>query len=171
MIKAQGLALRFFYWETGMEYPVVIAAPFGRLGVRCEDGELRELRFLPAGAALRPPAPGSLEEEVARQLDAYYADADHAFSVPWRLLGTPYQLRVWQRIAAIPRGQTRRYLDLSRDLASSPRAVGGACGRNPIPIIVPCHRVVASAGLGGFNQSTGDETLDIKRWLLRHELG
>lgn len=154
-----------------MDYRVVIAAPFGRLGVRCEAGELRELRFLPAGAVLRPPEPGSLEAEVARQLDAYYADPRHVFTVPWRLDGTPYQLRVWERISAIPCGETRRYLDLSRDLSSSPRAVGGACGRNPIPVIVPCHRVVASAGLGGFNQSTGDETQDIKKWLLRHELG
>ncbi|WP_434633359.1 methylated-DNA--[protein]-cysteine S-methyltransferase [Chromobacterium sp. CV08] len=154
-----------------MGHSVVIAAPFGRLGVRCEAGELRELRFLPADAILCPPAPGSLEAEVARQLDAYYADPRHVFTVPWRLLGTPYQLRVWERIAAIPCGETRRYLDLSRELSSSPRAVGGACGRNPIPVIVPCHRVVASAGLGGFNQSRGDETLDIKRWLLRHELG
>ncbi|WP_199153119.1 methylated-DNA--[protein]-cysteine S-methyltransferase [Chromobacterium sp. ASV23] len=153
-----------------MEY-AVIAAPFGRLGVACRDGELVELRFLPADAALQTPAAGSLAAEVARQLDAYYTDARHAFTVPYRLHGTPYQLRVWERIAAIPCGETRRYLDLSQALASSPRAVGGACGRNPIPIIVPCHRVVASAGLGGFNQSTGDETLDIKRWLLRHELG
>jgi methylated-DNA-[protein]-cysteine S-methyltransferase len=154
-----------------MEYSAVIAAPFGRLGVACRDGELVELRFLPAGAALQAPAAGSLAAEVAKQLDAHYADARHAFTVPYRLHGTPYQLRVWEQIAAIPCGQTRRYLDLSQALASSPRAVGGACGRNPIPIIVPCHRVVASAGLGGFNQSTGDETLDIKRWLLRHELG
>ncbi|SUX54915.1 methylated-DNA--[protein]-cysteine S-methyltransferase [Chromobacterium vaccinii] len=154
-----------------MDYRVVIAAPFGRLGVRSEAGALRELRFLPADAVLRPPEPGSLEAEVARQLDAYYADPRHVFTVPWRLDGTLYQLRVWERISAIPCGQTRRYLDLSRDLSSSPRAVGGACGRNPIPVIVPCHRVVASAGLGGFNQSTGDETLDIKKWLLRHELG
>lgn len=154
-----------------MDFLTVIAAPFGRLGMACRDGELVELRFLAAGAALRAPAPGSLEAEVARQLDAYYADPRHVFTVPYRLHGTAYQQRVWARIAAIPCGETRRYLDLSDVLASSPRAVGGACGRNPIPIIIPCHRVVASAGLGGFSQSTGDETLDIKRWLLRHELG
>ncbi|POZ62583.1 methylated-DNA--[protein]-cysteine S-methyltransferase [Chromobacterium alticapitis] len=154
-----------------MEYSAVIAAPFGRLGVACRDGELIALSFLPADATLRPPQAGSLEEEAARQLEAYYADPRHIFTVPYRLHGTPYQQRVWMQIAAIPCGETRRYLDLSQALASSPRAVGGACGRNPIPVIVPCHRVVASAGLGGFNQSTGDETLDIKRWLLRHELG
>ncbi|OHX12997.1 methylated-DNA--[protein]-cysteine S-methyltransferase [Chromobacterium sphagni] len=152
-----------------MVYSAVVTAPFGRLGVLCIDGELLELCFLPADQPLQSPMAGSLEAEVARQLNAYYADAGHVFDLPWRLRGTAYQLRVWREIAAIPCGQTRRYLDLSRALDSSPRAVGGACGRNPIPIIVPCHRVVASSGLGGFSQSTGDATLDIKKWLLQHE--
>ncbi|UTH72423.1 methylated-DNA--[protein]-cysteine S-methyltransferase [Chromobacterium sp. IIBBL 290-4] len=154
-----------------MGFSAVIAAPFGRLGMQCRDGELIRLDFMPADAPLAPPASGSLEAEVARQLDAYYADPRHVFALPYRLHGTPYQLKVWEQIAAIPCGETRRYLDISQTLASSPRAVGGACGRNPIPLIVPCHRVVASAGLGGFNQSSGDGTLNIKKWLLRHELG
>nr|WP_199067453.1 methylated-DNA--[protein]-cysteine S-methyltransferase [Chromobacterium sp. ASV5] len=154
-----------------MEYNAIVAAPFGPLGVACEAGAVTRFEFLPQGTAPRPAAPGSLAWEAARQVQAYCADPAFVFDLPYRLQGTPHQLRVWEQIAAIPLGEVLRYQDIAVRLASSARAVGGACGRNPLPLIIPCHRVVASGGLGGFNQSTGDETLNIKRWLLRHERG
>lgn len=152
-----------------MDYSAVIDAPFGQLGMVCRDGFLLRLEFLAQRQPLLPPAAGSLERELVQQLDAYYADPRFHFSVPYRLSGSEHQLQVWHAIAQIPSGQTLRYQDIATALASSARAVGNACGRNPVPIIVPCHRVVARNSLGGFNRSLGRETVDIKQWLLAHE--
>lgn len=152
-----------------MDYSAVIEAPFGQLGMLCRDGFLLRLEFLAQRQPLRPPAAGSLDWELARQLDAYYADPRFRFNMPLRLLGSEHQLQVWNAIAQIPCGRTVRYQDIAMALNSSARAVGNACGRNPIPIIVPCHRVVARNSLGGFNRSLGRETVDIKQWLLAHE--
>ncbi|KMN76798.1 cysteine methyltransferase [Chromobacterium sp. LK11] len=154
-----------------MEYSAVIDAPFGQLGMLCLDGALVNLEFLAARRALRPPAPRSLEQEVAEQLRAYFLDPRFGFSLPYRLLGSEHQLRVWREIERIPCGRMTRYQDIATALGSSARAVGNACGRNPVPIIVPCHRVVARRSLGGFNRSLGRETVDIKQWLLAHEFG
>jgi methylated-DNA-[protein]-cysteine S-methyltransferase len=82
--------------------------------------------------------------------------------------GTPYQQRVWQAISAIPRGQVLTYGDIAAQIGSGPRAVANACGANNIPLIVPCHRVVAKGGIGGFMQGNKDG-LKIKKWLLKHE--
>jgi len=76
---------------------------------------------------------------------------------------------VWAKIAAIGAGRTRSYGELARELRSAPRAVGQACGANPIPIVVPCHRVLAAGGIGGFAHHEGGFHLAIKRWLLAHE--
>jgi methylated-DNA-[protein]-cysteine S-methyltransferase len=85
-------------------------------------------------------------------------------------VGTPFRQRVWQLLSRIPPGQTRTYGDVARELGSSARAVGQAVGDNPIPIVIPCHRVIAADGsLGGFNHSRSGYSLDIKRWLLFHE--
>jgi methylated-DNA-[protein]-cysteine S-methyltransferase len=83
--------------------------------------------------------------------------------------GTPFQCRVWQALRDIPPGTTRTYGELARDLGTSPRAIGGACRANPCLIAVPCHRVVARDGLGGFAGERGGKRLAVKRWLLRHE--
>ena len=89
--------------------------------------------------------------------------------LPLKAVGTPYQQKIWETLRQIPVGQVWRYSDISRQLQSSARAVGGACRRNPIPVIVPCHRVVAASGLGGFSGTTSGAMMDVKRWLLAHE--
>jgi methylated-DNA-[protein]-cysteine S-methyltransferase len=77
---------------------------------------------------------------------------------------------VWDAIAAIPRGESRTYGELARQLHTAPRAIGGACGSNPIALVIPCHRVVGSKGaLGGFMRADDGDPLAIKRWLLSHE--
>ncbi|MBV8045969.1 MAG: methylated-DNA--[protein]-cysteine S-methyltransferase [Paludibacterium sp.] len=152
-----------------MHQPVVISAPFGCLGIETSGAALESIHFLPAGTPLSPPKPGSLAAEAAHQLDAWLIDPRFEFTLPLHIKGSDFQRRVWLRIAGIPMGQTLTYGDMARELGSVARAVGGACGRNPLPIIVPCHRVVAAAGLGGFNRSTGRQTLSIKEWLLAHE--
>ena len=72
-------------------------------------------------------------------------------------------------MVAIPYGQTRTYGDIAKEIGSAAQAVGNACGRNPLPIIIPCHRIVGGSGIGGFSGSRGDETVSIKQWLLQHE--
>ena len=107
---------------------------------------------------------------VTRQLRAYLADPGFVFSLPLRSSGTAFQRRVWGEIAAIPCHQTKSYGELAKALHNAPRAVGQACGANPFPLIVPCHRVIASGGgLGGFARQRGGFLLDVKRWLLAHE--
>lgn len=150
------------------DYQAVIAAPGFCLGVRCDEDEIHSIRFLPLTAALAPRS--ALAAEAARQLSAYLVDAEHVFALPLRVAGTPFQRRVWQQIAAIPTHQTRSYGEVARLLHNAPRAVGQACGANPYPLVVPCHRVLASGGgLGGFARQNGGFLLDVKRWLLAHE--
>ena len=105
----------------------------------------------------------------ADKLDAYFSGRLNSFDYPPSSRGTAFQQRVWQAIAAIPYGQVASYGDIARLIGSAPRAVGQACGRNPLPIIIPCHRVVAAQGLGGFSLGRQHDTLAIKRWLLQHE--
>ena len=149
-------------------YQGVVAAPGFSLGVCCDDTEITRIDFLEP----RPPqAPGTaLAAEAVRQLQAYLSDPDFVFSLPLRPAGTPFQRRVWAQIAAIPGGRTETYGQLAKNLKNAPRAVGQACGANPYPVVVPCHRVVASDGkLGGFSRARGGFLLDVKHWLLAHE--
>jgi methylated-DNA-[protein]-cysteine S-methyltransferase len=147
----------------------VLSSPVGRLGIDVRDGCLVRLRFLCSGITPDMPAPGSMIAEVARQLESYWQDPGFLFDLPLRVEGTPFQQRVWAEIASIPSGETRTYGTLAHALGSAARAVGGACGRNPLPLIIPCHRVVAQDGLGGFNRSDGRLTVSIKQWLIAHE--
>lgn len=149
-------------------YDAVIAAPFGRLGIRTQGRRLIDIDFVPARAPLRAPR-DAFTRRVCRELRAYFADPRHAPRLPLVLTGTAHQRRVWRALARIPAGEVRSYGEIARRLRSSARAVGGACRANPVPIVVPCHRVVARGGLGGFMGRRAGSPLDIKRWLLAHE--
>ncbi len=151
-----------------MNYQAKLSVPFGILGIRCNDVALTGIDFLPSNEHSQQ-ATNALAEAVCNQLLRYSNDPDAPFSIPLKFVATPHQQKVWQAMLLIPRGQTRRYGELAAELHSSAQAVGQACGANPIPVIIPCHRVVARGGLGGFMKSTGDHTLEIKRWLLAHE--
>jgi methylated-DNA-[protein]-cysteine S-methyltransferase len=151
-----------------MPYDAVIVSPIGPLGLRCEGGRLAEIDFLPADHPLQAPT-GPFPQRVAERLKAYFKDPNTRFDLPLTPAATAFQQRVREAMLAIPVGQTRSYGDIARRLHSAPRPVGGACRHNPVPIIVPCHRVLAAAGLGGYGGETQGPGLDIKRWLLRHE--
>jgi methylated-DNA-[protein]-cysteine S-methyltransferase len=149
-------------------YQLVIAAPGFRIGVHCDEMEIHGLTYLEPGAEVPPQ--NALAAEAGRQLCAYLADPGFVFGLPLRPSGTAFQRRVWEQIAAIPGRQTRSYGEVARALHNAPRAVGQACGANPFPLVVPCHRVIASGGgLGGFARQRGGFLLDVKRWLLAHE--
>ncbi|WP_028537247.1 methylated-DNA--[protein]-cysteine S-methyltransferase [Paludibacterium yongneupense] len=152
-----------------MQYSAVIATPLCRLGILTRADALLSLSFVDAGTALHEPVAGGLEAEVARQIACYFADPRYVFNLPLHPVGTDFQLRVWRAIARIPVGETRCYREVASEVGSIARAVGGACGRNPLPIIVPCHRVVAAAGPGGFNRGQDRLMMGIKLGLLRHE--
>jgi methylated-DNA-[protein]-cysteine S-methyltransferase len=152
------------------EYEVVLRVPFGALGLRVEQDRLAGIDFLPE--TIEAIAPQCEFGQRARDsLEQYFADPEHAFDLPLTLNGTPFQQRVWQAIAAIPCGATLTYSELAEKVGSGPRAVANACGANPIPVIIPCHRVVARSGLGGFMQGRDRSSLSIKQWLLAHERG
>jgi len=154
--------------ETPHRYQAILSAPFGVLGILCDAETLAGIEFLAPNTL--PQAPLTpFAQEVCLQLTAYFENPDFQFNLPLKLSGTFHQNRVWQAMCAIPRGQTRQYGELARELASSARAVGQACGANPIPIVIPCHRVVSKAGIGGFAHHRDGYELGIKRWLLRHE--
>jgi methylated-DNA-[protein]-cysteine S-methyltransferase len=152
---------------------VTVTSPVGPLRLVAENEELLEIRFL---ASLRPTAsPGGgrdeaetdLLRETRAQLDAYFAGELREFDLPLAPRGTPFQLRVWKALLEIPYGETWSYSDVALRLASptATRAVGAANGRNPLPIVVPCHRVIGADGsLTGYGGG-----LEIKRRLLRLE--
>jgi len=148
-------------------YAAVIASPFGRLGIQAQKA-LTSIDFVSTRIPLqRPRTP--LARQVCAQLKAYFADPRTRFDLPLAPRGTPFQQRAWRALRRIPSGTARTYGELARTLKSAPRAVGGACRANPIPIVVPCHRVVAANGPGGFMGATRGRAMDIKRWLIEHE--
>ena len=154
--------------QTIPPYQAILAVPFGVLGIRCDADALTGIEFLAPDTVQRAPS-SALATMVCEQLLAYCDNPDFHFNLPLRLNGTAHQTKVWQAMCAIPRGETRSYGELASALQSSAQAVGQACGANPIPIVIPCHRVVGKAGLGGFMHHSAGYALDIKRWLLAHE--
>jgi methylated-DNA-[protein]-cysteine S-methyltransferase len=143
--------------------------PCAVLALRC-DGELvTGIEYLPPDTPECAPRT-AFARRVCAELRRYVDDPSFRYTVPCRLDGTAHQRRVWRAIAAIAPGRTTSYGELAARLRSSARAVGGACGANPVPPIVPCHRVLAAGGrLGGFMGGHDAFALSVKRWLLAHE--
>lgn len=145
---------------------VYLPTPLGTLQIQL-SGEC--VTSLDITTAMSPRHFNPTAAAVCAELQAYFADPQHRFALSLHLYGTPFQRRVWRALQRIPVGQTRTYGDLAKALQSSPRAVGNACRANPVPIIVPCHRIVAANGLGGYSGQTRGRQMQIKRWLLSHE--
>lgn len=151
-----------------MPYQAQLPTPFAVLGIRCSDDALREIVFLPLSTPAQSPS-NALAAEVCRQLLRYVDDPTAPFDLPLAFSATAHQAKVWRALCVIPCGETRTYGALAKTLHSAAQAVGQACGANPLPIVIPCHRVVSRAGLGGFMLHRDGDALDIKRWLLAHE--
>ncbi len=149
-------------------YDVVLAFPKMKVAVATREARVTAIRYLPPAAATLAPQ-NTLAERAARQLERYRDDPDARFDLPLAIEGTPFQKSVWQAMCAIPRGRTRTYGELARALGGEARAVGQACGDNRLPIVIPCHRVVAADGIGGFAHATDGYLIEAKRWLLLHE--
>lgn len=151
-------------------FDVVVEFPRMKVGVATRGEHVVEIRYLPPSVS-DFPAKNPLAERAARQLEHYLEDPETRFDLPVLIEGTPLQRGVWEAMCAIPRGRTRTYGELARELGADARAIGQACGDNRLPIVIPCHRVVAADGIGGFAHATGGYLIEVKRWLLLHEAG
>jgi methylated-DNA-[protein]-cysteine S-methyltransferase len=149
-------------------FDVIVDFPKMKVGVVTRDDRVIEIRYLPLSVHSRV-AENPLAERAARQLERYRENPDASFDLPLLIEGSPLQRSVWEAMCAIPRGRTRTYGELAHELGADARAIGQACGDNRLPIVIPCHRVVAADGIGGFGHSTGGYLLEAKRWLLMHE--
>ena len=150
-------------------YDVTVDFPKMKVAVTTREDKVVGIRYLP----LSSPgvlARNSLAEEASKQLERYRDDPDTAFDLPLLIEGSPLQRAVWEAMCAIPRGRTRTYGELARELGADARAIGQACGDNRLPIVIPCHRVVAADGIGGFSHTTEGYLIEVKRWLLAHEI-
>ena len=152
----------------GETFTAIVAAPFGAIGIRTEAGQLHELTYLPPQYQTKAPR-DALNKDIVRQVSAYLANPDYSFTVSLPEVGTAHQRKVWAVIQGIPRGEVLTYAQVAREIGSAPRAVGQACGANWYPVLIPCHRVVAAGGIGGFARHDGGFHLGVKRWLLAHE--
>ncbi|WP_090826893.1 methylated-DNA--[protein]-cysteine S-methyltransferase [Nitrosovibrio tenuis] len=155
--------------QPSADYQAKLATPFAVLGLRIDEDWLTDIEYLPIDTPTLAPQ-NILAREICDQLQAYLTDPRFIFDLSMHIGGTIHQRRVWRTIQDIPSGTTRSYADIAAQLHSAPRAVGQACGANRLPIIIPCHRVIAkSGGLGGFMNASDGIPLAIKRWLLHHE--
>ena len=130
---------------------LLIPSPVGQLTIDERDGAIVAISWADAPSGNGSP----VLAEAARQLAAYFGGRLSRFDLPLAPAGTPFEARVWSAMQAIPYGETRCYGDLAHTVGSAPRAVGRACGKNPIPIVIPCHRVLARGGLGGYSGTGG----------------
>lgn len=146
----------------------VLTLPFGPLGIECTAEHVSALRFLPPDTR-EMSAISVLAERAAHAVQTWLDDPERPHALPLAAQGTLFQNRVWTAIAGIPRGRTQTYGSLADTLGSAPRAVGSACGANPFPLLVPCHRIVARNGLGGFAGDVDGHLIRVKQWLLQHE--
>lgn len=148
------------------QYEAIVEAPFGAVGIQIHGVQVA-IDLLPKKHPSKR-AEHRVAAQVAQQVEAYFVNAYNDFNFPVIYKGTPFQRRVWQAISAIPKGQVLTYGEIAQQIGSGPRAVAGACGANILPLVIPCHRVVAKAGLGGF-MNGADGGLKVKKWLLKHE--
>ena len=150
------------------QYQASIKTPFAHLALVLDDGDLVAIDFISASAKeIRPET--AQAKDIVRQIRDYCQRSVRKFDVKLRLQGTDFQKSVWREMQKIPSGKVKTYGDLAKILNTSPRAVGNACRKNPVPLIVPCHRIVAAGGIGGYGGVTSGRVLNIKRQLLQHE--
>ncbi|HYC36762.1 MAG TPA: methylated-DNA--[protein]-cysteine S-methyltransferase [Usitatibacter sp.] len=156
---------------AGDGFAACVRTPFATLGISTEGNFVTGIRYLATTHPARAPRGNTVAYLACVQIQAYLDNPRFEFDLPLKLAGTRHRLAVWEAMQRIPAGRVRTYGELAGELASSARAVGGACGANPIPLVVPCHRVIAAGGrIGGFMGARAEGfELSIKRWLLAHE--
>lgn len=147
---------------------LAIDSPLGPLLVTEEDGAIVSITWLDGDAGESGKDETTVLLEARRQLDEYFASERSTFDLPLDPKGSEFEKKVWDQLLAIPYGEVKLYGDVARAIGGIARAVGGACGANPIPIVIPCHRVVGQGGLTGFSGGLG---VDTKKALIDLERG
>jgi methylated-DNA-[protein]-cysteine S-methyltransferase len=150
------------------DYQAIIESPIGKLGILASDEYLYRIDFLPKEISIISPSTFAAEI-TCQQLTAYFHNPRWIFELPCELSVTPFQRRVLDEIYLIPVGETRSYSEIAKKSRTGPRAVGMVCRCNPIPIIIPCHRVTAKNQIGGYGGVTEGQPISMKQWLLDHE--
>jgi len=150
------------------DYTAIINSPCGMLGIMDDGKILQAINFLYKHSQARSPRT-SLAEKTATQLENFFADPHFQFNLPLATSMTAFQSQARRALLGIPVGKTMSYGNVAKTINSSARAIAGACRRNPLPIVVPCHRVVAANGIGGFSGAVDGKPLENKTWLLKHE--
>ena len=151
------------------KYQASIKTPFAHLGIRLIDNRLAAIDFIDANTEIAPA--DATAADICTRIRDYIDDpgANTCSQIPCAATGTPFQNSVWNALKNIPAGKVVTYGAIAKQLGTSARAVGNACRKNPIPVVVPCHRVVSANGIGGYAGDTNGDMLAIKSWLLRHE--
>lgn len=149
-------------------FAAIFPSSVGNLGIRVRRGKLAALCFLPQDAQLFYPN-NTQAQDIVDEIRNYFDNPRHQFDFGLYMEGTTFQLDVWEALQDIPSGEVVSYKNLARDLRTSARAIGNACRANPMPIIIPCHRVVSESGIGGYCGTTEGALIDVKQWLLKHE--
>ena len=152
--------------KHSLQYDAIVVAPFGAVGIAVQGVQVA-IELLPKKHANKP-AEHKIAANVASQIEAYFSNSRNDFNLPIVYKGTPFQRRVWQAISAIGCGRVATYGEIAQQIGSGARAVANACGANNLPLVIPCHRVVAKNGIGGFMNGDKDG-IKIKQWLLKHE--
>lgn len=142
--------------------------PIGLLSLTSQRGKLVQIEYRGTDQPTSATQDACLMHACA-QIEQYFLDPTTTFQIPFILIGTPLQKKIWQALMNIPCGCTLSYGDLAERLQTHPRVIGNACRANPLPIVVPCHRIVAANNIGGY-MGKKEKHLKIKRWLLEHEI-
>jgi methylated-DNA-[protein]-cysteine S-methyltransferase len=150
-----------------MQYSFTSQTPFANFGVRVSDDKIVAIESVAKNLSIKPGT--KLDQSIDKQIQRYCKQTPVKFDLPLKLQGTEFQLKVWRALQQIPAGKVLTYGALAAKLSTSARAVGNACRRNPVLLVVPCHRVVAANGIGGFAGKTHGKWMQIKRRLLAHE--
>ncbi|MFK8026764.1 MAG: methylated-DNA--[protein]-cysteine S-methyltransferase [Gammaproteobacteria bacterium] len=150
-------------------FDYILPSPIGNLGLNTSTAAIQRLVYIKDKQSAHVPTTG-FAAKVHQQIMQYFELQRTEFDLPIDIQGTAFQNKVWQQVAKIPYGESKTYGEIAAAINSGPRAVGNACRHNPIPIIIPCHRVVKKSGLGGYCGSIVGKEIQQKDWLLRHEV-
>lgn len=147
-----------------------VDSPIGLLTIKADGDRLTEIDLLSSEKFSKTTLPrNDFVRTIRQQFHDYFSNPHSQFKLAYQLQGTDFQKRVWKAMLKIPEGEVMTYGELAKKLNSSPRAVGNACRANPLPVLIPCHRVVSQSGIGGYAGKTSGPRLAVKRWLLLHE--
>ncbi len=154
--------------KNGQNFSAIIPGPHCMIGIETSESRIVGTEFLsPKEPELSPS--NQLAEEVVFQLNRWLDDPEWDICLPLIEMGTTFQRKIWAALLDIEPGKPKTYGEVARELGSGARAVGNGCRANPYPVIVPCHRIIAANGLGGFAGKRRGMRLETKRWLLAHE--